>query len=146
MVQPIPEGYRTVTPYLVVPDAGALIEFLERAFHAEETERTAAPDGRVMHAAVRIGDSMVMMGGASERHPPRPGTIYLYVPDADAAYERALAAGATSLMEPADQFYGDRNGGVEDLWGNQWWIGTHVEDVPPDELERRHREARGEAG
>jgi len=143
MVQPIPEGYRTVTPYLIVPDPGALIEFMQRAFDAEETERSTMPDGRVMHAAVRVGDSMVMMGGANEKHPPRPSTIYLYVPDVDATYERAVAAGGTSLMEPADQFYGDRNGGVEDPWGNQWWIGTHVEDVPPDELERRAREAKG---
>ena len=146
MVQPIPEGYRTVTPYLIVTDPAALVGFLERAFDAVETERTTAPDGRVMHAAVRVGDSMLMMGGANERYPPRPGTVYLYVPDVDATYERATAAGGTSLMEPADQFYGDRNGGVEDPWGNQWWIGTHVEDVPPAELERRHREAKGHTG
>lgn len=145
MVQPIPEGYRTVTPYLIVPDPGELIEFLERAFDAEETERSTMPDGRVMHAAVRIGNSMVMLGGANDKHPPRPVTIYLYVPDTDATYERAIAAGGTSLMEPADQFYGDRNGGVADPWGNQWWIGTHVEDVPPDEIARRARETKAPA-
>lgn len=145
MVQPIPEGYRTVTPYLIAEDPGALIEFLERAFDAEEEHRSTMPDGRVMHAAVRIGDSMVMIGGANQKYPPQPAMIYLYVPDVDSTYERAIAAGGRSVMEPADQFYGDRNGGVADPWGNQWWIGTHVEDVAPDEVERRAREAKDTA-
>lgn len=139
-VRPIPEGYHTVTPYLVVADVAAEIAFLAAAFGAREKHRMPGPDGSVMHAEVMIGDSPVMLGQARDEYPPRPATTYLYVEDVDATYRRALEAGATSLMEPADQFYGDRNGGVEDPQGNQWWIATHVEDVPPDELERRAAE------
>ena len=95
------------------------------------------PDGRIMHAQVTIGDSVVMMGEPSGEFKPMPGSIYLYVNDTDAVYKRALEAGATSFMEPADQFYGDRNAGVKDPSGNIWFIATRKEDVPPDELARR---------
>lgn len=141
-VKPIPEGYHTVTPYLVVPDAAGLIDFLKRAFGAQELERMAGPDGSVRHAAVRIGDSMVMLGGASGEWKPLPAMLYLYVEDTDGTYARALAAGATSVMEPADQFYGDRNAGVKDASGNLWWIATHQEDVPHEELVRREEASR----
>ncbi len=97
----------------------------------------AEPDGTVRHGEVRIGDSIVMVGEASAQHKPMPTTLYLYVTDTDATYRRAIQAGATSLTEPADQFYGDRNAGVEDPCGNQWWIATHVEDVAPEEMKRR---------
>jgi PhnB protein len=90
-----------------------------------------------MHAELRIGDSVVMLADAAGDFKPLPCALYLYVPDADATYRRALEAGATSVMEPANQFYGDRNAGVKDPTGNQWWIGTHVEDVPPEEMARR---------
>jgi PhnB protein len=93
-----------------------------------------------MHAEVRIGDSILMMGEASEEFPPMPGSFYVYVEDTDAAYQRALDAGAETLMEPADQFYGDRNAGVWDSCGNSWWIATHIEDVPEEEIGRRARE------
>ena len=136
-VQPIPEGYHTVTPYLTVPGVARLIDFLKQAFGAEEKERMMRPDGSVGHAEVRIGDSMVMMGEPSDKFPPMPATIYLYVPDTDAAYRRAIQAGASSMMEPTNQFYGDRNAGVKDPSGNLWWIATHVEDVPPEEMRRR---------
>jgi PhnB protein len=136
-VKPIPEGYGTLTPYLVVKGAGGLIEFLKEAFDAVELFRMARPDGTIGHAEVKIGDSRLMIGEGSEQWPPRPGMFYLYTTDADAAYRRALAAGATSVREPADQFYGDCSGGVQDAFGNQWWVATHVEDVPPDELDRR---------
>ena len=136
-VKPIPEGYHSVTPYLVVPGAGRLIEFLKEAFKAEEVERMSQPDGTVMHAEVRIGDSIIMMGEASGKFPAMPAAIYLYVPDVDAVYKRALAAGAASTMEPANQFYGDRNAGVKDPSGNLWWIATHVEDVPREEMAKR---------
>lgn len=136
-VKPIPEGYHTVTPYLVVPGAGRLIEFLKEAFKAEEVERMSQPDGTVMHAEVRIGDSIIMMGESSDKFPAMPAAIYLYVPDIDAVYKRALAAGAASTMEPANQFYGDRNAGVKDPSGNLWWIATHVEDVPREEMAKR---------
>lgn len=136
-VKPIPEGYHSVTPYLVAPGAGRLIEFLKEAFKAEEVERMSQPDGTVMHAEVRIGDSIIMMGESSDKFPAMPAAIYLYVPDVDAVYKRALAAGAASTMEPANQFYGDRNAGVKDPSGNLWWIATHVEDVPREEMAKR---------
>ena len=136
-VRPIPEGYHTVTPYLIADDVAKLIEFTKRAFGAKEIHSHKGPDGRIAHADVVVGDSHIMMGGARGAIKPMPCALYLYVPDVDALYKSALAAGATSLMAPADQFYGDRNGGVQDFAGNQWWISTHVEDVAPEELERR---------
>jgi PhnB protein len=140
-VKPIPEGYRTVTPYLVVGDAKAQIEFLKRAFGAEEKYRHADNEGNVSHAEVRVGDSMIMIGQARGPWTPKCGMFYLYVEDVDAAYKQAVAAGGKSVQEPANQFYGDRNGGVEDSQGNQWWIATHIEDVSPEEIERRARAA-----
>ncbi|MEQ8766526.1 MAG: VOC family protein [Planctomycetota bacterium] len=136
-VKPIPDGYHTVTPYLVVNDVRAVIEFAKKAFDAIEMGVMEGPDGRIAHAEIRIGDSPIMLGGAGEKSSPMPATLYLYVEDTDALYAKAIAAGGESLMEPADQFYGDRNAGVRDSQGNCWWIGTHVEDVPPDELKRR---------
>ena len=136
-VKPIPDGYHTVTPYLIVPGAAELIEFTKRAFGAEERFRMAGPDGTVMHAEIQIGDSVVMVSDGSPEHPPMPGMLHLYVEDVDAVYGNALAAGAESLREPEDQFYGDRSGGVKDASGNQWWLSTHVEDVPPEEMRRR---------
>jgi uncharacterized glyoxalase superfamily protein PhnB len=134
---PIPKGYHTVTPVLTVHGAADLIEFLKRAFNAQEIYRLPAPDGKVMHAEVKIGDSRVMLGEATDQYKPTPATIALYVEDADAWYKRAVQAGATSVREPTDQFYGDRSGGVKDSAGNHWWIHTHVEDVPPEELQKR---------
>jgi PhnB protein len=136
-VKPIPDGYHTVTPYLVVRDVPRLIEFLRQAFGATERMRAARPDGSIMHAEVVIGDSRVMMGEPTASSPPMPGCVHLYVVDTDALYHLALQAGATSLREPTDQFYGDRMAGVQDPVGNQWWIATHTEDVPPAELARR---------
>lgn len=137
-VKPIPDGFHTVTPYLMVADAAKLIDFLTAAFGAQELVRHALPDGRVMHALVKVGDSMIMMGEATpEQGGPMPASTYLYVPDVDAVHASAVAAGGTSLMAPADQFYGDRSGGVRDAWGNMWWIGTHIEDVSSEELQRR---------
>ncbi|MFQ5986473.1 MAG: VOC family protein [Thermoplasmata archaeon] len=136
-VQPQPEGYHTVMPYLVVPGAKELIGFLEHTFGGEVTERFDEPDGRVSHAEVRIGDSIVMMGEPTERTETQPAHLYVYVNNTDDTYDRALKAGAVSLMEPKDQFYGDRNAGVKDAFGNVWWIATHVEDVPPEEMRRR---------
>jgi uncharacterized glyoxalase superfamily protein PhnB len=136
-VKPIPEGYHSVTPYLVVEGAAKLIDFLRQAFDAQETFRMPKPDGTIMHAELKIGDSMVMMGEGSETWKAIPSVLYLYVNDADAVYKRALQAGATSTMEPADQFYGDRHGSVKDPAGNVWWIATHKEDVPPEELKKR---------
>ena len=136
-IRAIPEGYHTVTPYLVVEGVPKLIEFLTRAFDAKEVFRMATPDGTVRHAEVQIGDSRVMMGEAQGQHTPIPAMLHLYVEDADAAHARAIRAGATSIAPPTDQFYGDRSGGVRDMCGNQWWVATHKEDVAPAELQRR---------
>ena len=136
-VKPIPDGYRTVTPYLVVRDVPRLIEFLQQAFGATELMRHLRPDGSVMHAEVQIGDSRVMIGEAPPSSPPLPGCIHLYVVDTDALYHLALQAGATSLREPTNQFYGDRMAGVQDPVGNQWWIATHIEDVSPVDMALR---------
>jgi PhnB protein len=138
-VKPIPEGHHAITPYLVVKDGGALVDFLKKAFGATIVHRMNHADGSLWHADVQIGDSHVMLGGASDQWPAKPSDIYLYVEDADATYQRALDAGATSIMAPADMFYGDRHGGVSDPSGNSWWIATHIEDVSPEELEKRGR-------
>jgi PhnB protein len=145
-VKPIPEGYHTVTPYLTVADAEAQIDFLKRAFGAEETYRHADDKGRVMHAEVRVGDSKVMIGQARDQWTPRQANFYLYVEDVDAVYKRAVAAGGKSLREPTNEAYGDRSSGVEDSQGNQWWIGTHVEDVSPEEIQRRYQKLAASAG
>lgn len=148
-VRPIPEGYRSVTPYLVVDGCAVLIEFVKRAFDAEETFRMDGPGGTVGHAEVRIGDSMVMMADPSsfgEIEPPGRVLLHLYVEDVDKTYQKAIEAGATSMREPENQFYGDRSGGVTDPFGNQWWISTHVEDVPPDEMTKRAEEWQAQQG
>lgn len=137
MVKPIPDGYHTVTPYLTASDLPKLLEFLKNGLHATITEAVTDAEGKMRHAEARIGDSMIMMGQEQEHWRARPGTLYLYVENADEWYQRAMSAGAKSLMEPADMFYGDRNAGVEDPIGNYWWFATHVEDVAPEEMERR---------
>jgi PhnB protein len=139
-VNPIPSGYHTVCPYLTVDDATAQLEFLKAAFDARVVDVMKAADGRIMHGDVIIGDSHVMLGQATAEWPARPTYVHLYVRDCDAVYRAAVAAGAKSVREPQTQFYGDRSGGVEDVCGNQWWISTHVEDVPAEEMERRAKE------
>lgn len=139
-VKPIPDGYHSVTPYLMVQGVEKLLSFVKEAFGAEETTRLLKADGSISHAEVRMGDSVVMMGEADERWSPMPGTIHLYVEDCDATYRRALGAGATSVQEPGDQFYGDRMAGVRDSAGNMWWIATHVEDLSAEEMANRAEE------
>ena len=141
-VKPIPDGFHTVTPYLIVDGAKKVVHFMQQALGAKyDHEPTLRPDGTVMHATLKIGDSMVMISDASEYAKAMPAMLYLYVPDVDAAYQRAIKAGASSIMEPADQFYGDRSGGVKDAAGNSWFFGTHIEDVSPAELKKRSAEA-----
>lgn len=134
---PVPEGFHTVTPFLVVQDAPALIHFLKQAFEANEYHRTTDQDESITHAQMQIGDSVVMLSDARGQFKPMPGTLYLYVDDVDVVYQRAVQAGAESLREPVDEPYGDRVAGIRDMCGNQWWIATHKEDVPPDEMMRR---------
>lgn len=136
-VKPIPEGFHTVTPYLVVEGVPQLIEFICAGLGGELLEKSEMPDGTVMHAQVKVGDSIVMMGEAQEEWKPLPCFLYLYVPDADALYNQAVAAGGTSVQEPRDEFYGDRTSAVKDPGGNTWYIATHIEDVPDDEMQAR---------
>ena len=139
-VKPIPDGYHAVTPYLTVPEVAKVIEFLKKTFDATSSECHTTPDGRIMHAEVRVGDSVVMLGEPPEPDAARPSNLHVYVADVDATYTRALAAGGKSLRKPANQFYGDRSAGVLDPAGNQWWIASRVEEVSPEELSRRAQE------
>ncbi|MGV7212955.1 VOC family protein [Bradyrhizobium sp. UFLA05-112] len=140
-VKPVPEGYHTVTPYLVVEGAEKVIGFMKDAFGAQPLfEPMMRPDGKVMHAEFKIGSSIVMIADSSERAQATSTMLYLYVPNVDTVYQKAVKAGGTPLMEPTDQFYGDRSGGVKDPAGNQWHIGTHIEDVSPAELKKRAEE------
>ncbi len=125
----VPEGLRTVTPYLAMEKAAPFIRFLKEAFGAEEKLVVPSPDGGVAHAKIAIGDSILEMSDAHAPYLPKPCVIHLYVSDTDALYERALRAGAKSLMPPADQPYGDRSAGVIDPFGNSWFLATHVKDV-----------------
>jgi uncharacterized glyoxalase superfamily protein PhnB len=136
-VTPIPDGSHTITPYLVAEGIPKLIEFLKAAFGAQEEYRMPRPDGGIAHAEVKIGDSKLMMGSPMGDFKAKPCSLYLYVEDVDAVYQRAIQAGGTSVREPSDQFYGDRSGGVIDPCGNYWGIATHIEDVPPEEVTKR---------
>lgn len=124
-----PRGLYSVNPYLHPRRAEPLISFLKRAFNAEEVAKYASPDGVVHHAQIRVGDSVIEMGEAHGEYDTMPAMFYLYVPNMEAVYRQALAAGATSFQEPADQPYGDRNAGVKDNFGNKWYIATHIKDV-----------------
>ncbi|MGA2630135.1 MAG: VOC family protein [Terriglobia bacterium] len=148
-VKPVPDGYHTVTPHLIVNDGAAALEFYKKAFGAVELFRMTRPDGRIGHAEIKIGDSPVML---ADEHPEMgalspqsvggsPVSIYLYVADVDAMFNQAVAAGASVVRPLQNQFYGDRTGGVKDPFGYQWYIATHVEDVSPEELQRRAAEA-----
>jgi uncharacterized glyoxalase superfamily protein PhnB len=132
-----PSGYGTVTPWIISADTARLIDFAKAAFGAQELGRVPGPDGRIGHAEIRIGDSVVMMFDARDGWPDTPAFLRLYVPDADAVYQRALAAGATPVTSVTDLFFGDRIGRVRDPLGNIWWIQAHVEDVDPAELAQR---------
>ncbi|WP_328942086.1 VOC family protein [Streptomyces sp. NBC_00250] len=136
-VNPVPQGYHTVTPWIISRDTVALIDFLKRAFGAEELACMADEEGTVQHAEVRIGDSVVMMFDARPEWPPTPGFLRLYVEDADATHRQAVAAGGTSVTEVTHLFFGDRVGRVRDPLGNLYWIQTRVEDLSPEEMEHR---------
>ena len=145
MTKPIPEGYPRVTPYLIVDGASAAIDFYGSVLGATERMRMSAPDDRVGHAELEIGDSLIMLADESPEMDARspstvggtPVSLHVYVEDADAAFERALEAGAKALQPVEDKFYGDRSGTFEDPFGHRWHVATHVEDVPADEMESR---------
>jgi len=138
-VKPIPDEYHSVQPYLIVDGAAELIEFLKGTFDVEEPVRMPRPDGKVGHAEVKLGDSIVMLAdaGGPQESKPTQAMLVVYVEEVDKVYRRALEAGGKSIREPEDQFYGDRSAGVRDAFGNEWWIHTHVEDVSSDEMRRR---------
>ena len=148
-VQPIPDGYPRVSPYLCVDGAAAAIEFYKDILGAQERIRMPGPEGKLGHAELQIGESIVMLADEfpdmGVRGPKSiggtPVTLHVYVDDVDAVFDAALAAGATSVRPVENQFYGDRTGQFEDPFGHRWNIATHVEDVPPDEMEKRMAEA-----
>ncbi len=142
-VSPIPEGFHSVTPYLLIDGAAAAIEFYKEAFGAEETVRLAAPDGNITHAEIRIGDSHVMLADCPpDRKSPKklgdsPVMMHLYVPDVDAVFAQAVKAGATVERPVTDKFYGDRNGDLIDPFGHRWGVSTHKEDLSLEEVQER---------
>lgn len=141
-VKAIPEGYHSIQPYLYMRGAAQALDFYQKAFGAQTIVHMPGPDGRIMHAEMRFGDSVIMMADESpergvfspEYYKGAPFSLALYVEDCDSVYYQAIAAGAKSVREPADQFYGDRSAGVEDPFGFQWYIATHVRDVSPEEM------------
>ena len=136
-VKATPDGYNSVQPYLLANGAAKLVDFITAAFGATERMRMSGPDGKIGHTEVELGNSVIMIADAMEGFAPTQSMIQVYVDDVDATYKKALAAGATSQQEPSDQFYGDRVANVVDPLGNRWSIHTHVEDVPPEEMEKR---------
>jgi PhnB protein len=147
-VNPIPEGYHSVSPYLTVNDAAGAIDFYKRAFGAKETVRMPRPDGKISHAELRIGDSTIMLADEGPmntcRSPKALGgttvNLFFYVNDVDSVYKQAVAAGARAVTQPTNMFWGDRFGSLNDPYGHAWSLATHVEDVAPAEMERRGKE------
>lgn len=146
-VKPIPEGYHSITPYLIIRGAAKALDFYQRAFKAVELFRMLAPDGRIGHAEIKIGDSIIML---ADEHPEMgakgpescggsPVRLMLYVENVDSIFAQAVEAGAMIERPLADQFYGDRTGGLTDPYGHIWYLATHIEDVSPEELDRRSK-------
>jgi PhnB protein len=148
-VNPIPQGYHTVTPSLMIDGADRAIDFYKKAFGAVEDSRFAGPDGRIMHAQIRIGDSVLMLGDESPEHGARgprsyggtPVAFFIYRDNVDAAWKQAIGAGATEYVPPPDQFWGDRAGCLEDPFGHKWWLAQHIQDLSPEELRQKAEEA-----
>jgi len=137
----LPEGYSLVTPFISVPNASGLIEFLSKAFGFQTRLRMDTPSGEIGHAEVALGNSVLMVADPDERAINMPACVHLYVEEVDRTYKAALEAGATSETEPETHFYGDRSATVVDQWGNRWFISTHVEDVSDEEMRKRAVEA-----
>jgi len=136
-LQPIPKGYHTVTPFIIAKDSARLLEFLKKAFGAEEIGRVYGENGAIGHAETRIGDSVVMMFDAKEGWPDTPAFLRLYIEDCDATFQQALDAGAVSVTQPTNMPWGDRVCRVRDPLGNLWWIMERIEEVSPEEEEKR---------
>jgi PhnB protein len=136
-VKAVPRGYHSVTPYLIVDGAPRLIQFMKQTFDAKGGEMIKGPDARVAHAELSVGDSVVMLADSTAKYGPVATQLYIYLESVDETFKRALEAGATSVQEPADQFYGDRTAGFKDPTGNLWWVAQRVEEVSPEEMDRR---------
>jgi PhnB protein len=144
-VKPIPEGFHSITPYMTISNAAEAIEFYKQAFGAEELVRMAAPDGKIGHAEIKIGNCIIMLADEFPEMGRRsaqtlggsPVGLHIYLEDVDSAFQRAIEAGATVVRPLANQFYGDRSGSVSDPYGNEWSLGTHIEEVTPEEMHRR---------
>jgi PhnB protein len=153
-VNPIPEGYPRISPYLAIDGAADAIDFYRKVLGAKERMRMDAPGGKVGHAELEIGDSIIMLADATPEmdfNGPKdvggtPVMMHVYVEDVDGVFDKAVAAGATSRRDVQDQFYGDRSGQFEDPWGHRWNVASHVEDVPPEEMGKRAAEAMAAAG
>lgn len=128
-INPIPERYKNVIPYLICNNTDKVIEFCQKVFDAKLTDITKRDDGKIVHATIHIRDSAVMLSEFSEKYPTFPAMMYIYVEDVDSVYKKGIDAGGISLREPTDEFYGDRSCGLKDTSGNQWWIASHIEDV-----------------
>lgn len=135
-VNPIPDGYHTITPYLIVEDADKLVEFIEKVFDGKLIFKMPTEKGRIGHGEMKIGDSMLMLSEASGEWQPTTTMLHFYVDDIDAVHQKAIEFGAVSINEPKDQYYGDRSSCVKDSFGNFWAIATHIEDVSPAEMEQ----------
>ena len=147
-VSAVPAGYHTAIPYITVNDGVGALEFYKRALGAREVMRLAMPNGKIGHAEIRLGDSIIMLSDESPGSPKAPtslggttGSVMLYLPNVDAAFKKAMDAGCTSIMAPTDMFWGDRFGKLEDPYGNQWGMATHKEDVPPKQMAERAKAA-----
>ena len=146
MAQTKPSGYNSVQPYLIIKNCADALEFYKKAFGVTERMRMTRPDGQIGHAEIQVGDSVIMMADehpgmdafAPQHYGGSPISLHIYVEDCDAAYRQAMASGSTSVREPADQSYGDRNAGVLDPFGYKWWLSTHVRDVSLEELQKAH--------
>ncbi len=146
-----PDGYHTVTPYLTIKGVAKAIEFYKKAFGAQEVHQMPGPEGKIMHAEIRIGDSLIMLadefpdmpcGKSPQTLGGSPVTVFMYVENVDTVFNQATAAGATVVMEPKDQFWGDRFGNLVDPFGHNWALATHIEDVSPEEMKKREEQFR----
>ena len=136
----LPEGYHTVTPFIITDKAGDLIIFLKDAFGGKVTYKLKDKNGEIMHATVKIGDSIIMLAETPENYKPVSCMLYLYVKDVDSTFKKSIKAGGRSQREPLDEFYGDRSACVTDNWGNTWWIATHLEDLDESEIKSGMRD------
>lgn len=139
-VRSIPEGFHSVTPFIMVDNAPKFLEFVKHAFGAEITYELRDDNGQVVHCNAKIGDSLIMIADTMGSMKQQTSMLYIYLDDVDAAYKKAIEAKAKPMDEPKDQFYGDRAGAVGDEWGNVWWLGTHIEDVSEEELKKRSKD------